>query len=242
VVEHLLPTVRKVLLVGAQNGLREAVEESLPKTRFEVSATPTGAVALEFAWHTRYDAVVVAHPLVDRPTARFLGTLRSHGCACRSSAVVLLTNGHGGQEAEELIGAGANRIVPESALKRKLAPTLRGLFKIAPRVSLKLPSRIEFKDRGVPRRMFCEAVNISSTGMLLHVPHTFPCGTELDFEVFLPNQSPLRGRVVVTRQTRQGREPFPGIGVVFSAFDEVDRRRLIGHIEKLTPHLLDVRT
>lgn len=241
-VEHLLPTARKILLVGAQNGLREAVEESLPKTRFEVSATPSGAVALELAWRTRYDAVVVSHPLVDRPTDRFVAALRAHGCACRTSAVVLLVNGHDQHEAKELLGAGANRVVSESSLKRGLAATLRGLFKISPRVSLKLPSRIEFKDRGLPRRMFCEAVNISSSGMLLHVPHTFPCGTELEFEVFLPNQSPVRGRVVVTRQTRQGREPFPGIGVTFSAFDEVDRRRLIGHIEKLTPHLLDIRT
>lgn len=241
-VEHLLPTARKVLLVGAQDGLREAVEASLPKTRFEVSSSPTGAVALELAWHTRYDAVVVAHPLVDRPTGRFLTALRAHGCACRTSAVVLLVNGHGQREARELLGAGANRVVSESTLKRGLATALRGLFKISPRVSLKLPSRIEFKDRGLPRRIFCEAVNISSTGMLLHVPHTFPCGTELEFEVFLPNQSPVRGRVVVTRQTRQGREPFPGIGVSFAAFNEADRRRLISHIEKLSPHLLDIRT
>jgi hypothetical protein len=48
--------------------------------------------------------------------------------------------------------------------------------------------------------------------------------------------------VVVTRQTRQGREPFPGIGVSFADFNEADRRRLISHIEKLSPHLLDIRT
>jgi DNA-binding NarL/FixJ family response regulator len=150
VVEHLLPTARKVLLVGAQDGLREAVETSLPKTRFEVSSTPTGAVALELAWHTRYDAIVVSHPLVDRPTARFLAALRAHGCACRTSAVVRWSTAaaSGGPAAA---GAGASQ-VSESTLARA-RDDLR-VFKISPRVSL---SRAGSSSRTAAYRGGCSA-------------------------------------------------------------------------------------
>jgi hypothetical protein len=39
------------------------------------------------------------------------------------------------------------------------------------------------------------------------------------FELFLPGAPPVFGEGRVVRQTAQGREPYPGIGVEFASFD-----------------------
>jgi hypothetical protein len=81
--------------------------------------------------------------------------------------------------------------------------------------------------------MACRTVNISTSGMLLDVSHSFRPGTLLSFELTLPGlHQPLRGRARVVRRTAQPIEPFAGVGVTFAAFEESNEGRLASYLDR----------
>jgi len=154
------------------------------------------------------------------PTSGFLHAVRNPESPCRTSGLVLLTTEKWRREAESYVGRGANRVLAMEEVPEALPEVLRPLFQVAPRVAMRIPSRIEVIGQAFPRRVICETVNISTTGMLLRVPHSVPPPTELRFELFIPGlEHPIRGEIRVVRQSRQGREAYPGIAVTFSRFE-----------------------
>jgi c-di-GMP-binding flagellar brake protein YcgR len=115
----------------------------------------------------------------------------------------------------------------------RLADVLDRLLSAAPRVPLTIPSRVEVVAEEQSKRVTCRTVNISSTGMLLDLPHAFRPGTVLAFELMLPgSRQPIRGRARVVRGTTQPSEPFRGVGVVFAAFEGSNEDRLVSYLER----------
>ncbi|OYV91277.1 MAG: hypothetical protein B7Z68_10940, partial [Acidobacteria bacterium 21-70-11] len=123
------------------------------------------------------------------------------------------------REAEAYLGRGANRVIAAERVEQAVAEVLRPLLRVPARAALRLPVRLQVLGGGLQRRVVCESVNLSRHGALLRAPHSLIEGTELRFELFLPEAPlPVCGEAVVVRRTAQGREPYPGIGVQFIAF------------------------
>lgn len=121
-----------------------------------------------------------------------------------------------------------------SQMEDQLRSTLERLLDVAPRVRATLPSRIEVAGLGFARRFFCQTVNVSTSGMLLRVPHSLRPGTELRFELFVSAAAPpVRGHARVVRLARPDREPFPAVGVAFRHLEADDKARLSAHLERL---------
>ena len=209
----------ELLLVGFEEAMRGRVLEGVARFGHRVTEAEDSSAALRFASHGRYDALVVSHPLGAGPTAGFLQAVRGPECPCRASGLVLVAQERWRRDAETYIGHGANRVLPLEQLPRALAAVLQPLLRIPPRSSLRLPARLEVAGHALLRRVLCETVNVSTHGALLRVPHTLHPGTEVRFEIFLPGASAVFGEGLVVRQTAQGREPYPGIGVEFTGFD-----------------------
>ena len=210
---------RELLLVGFGETTRGCALEGAERIGHRVTEAEDGSAALRFASRGRYDALVVSHPLRAAPTAGFLRAVRNPDSPCRASGVVLVAQERWCKDAEAYIGRGANRVLPLDQLARLLPAVLQPLLRIPPRSALRLPARLEVAGHALLRRLLCETVNVSMRGVLLRVPHTLRPGTEVRFEFFLPGASPVFGEGRVVRQTAQGREPYPGIGVEFTAFD-----------------------
>jgi len=217
-----------VLPVCLEPPTLERLEEALAP--LEAVATAPAAEwdeAADLAAAGRYDALVVGFPLEGGSLSHLLGSVRRRDCPCHDSVVVLLAPERHRHEALEFVGRGANRVVGVEEMDVVLAEVLERLFAVAPRVGVRVPSRIEVAEGGFSRRVFCQTVNLSTSGMLLRAPHSYHPGTELAFELVLPGGTGLvagRGRVV--RQASRRRESYAGIGVTFTRFSPASQERL----------------
>jgi hypothetical protein len=134
------------------------------------------------------------------------------------------------------LGRGANRVITIEDSIATLPKALERLLQVAPRFPVKVPGRVEVRERGMARRLFCQTVNISMTGMLLRLPHSYRPGTDLGFELLFADASePLCGSARVVRATVERREPFPGVGVTFSAFQLGHQVRLASLLRDYSP-------
>jgi CheY-like chemotaxis protein len=209
----------ELLLVGFEEAIRGRVLEGVTRFGHRVTEAEDSSAALQLASTGRYDALVVSHPLRAAPTAGFLRAVRDTESPCRASGLVLVAQERLCHDAETYIGHGANRVLPLDQLPRALPGVLQSLLRIPARSALRLPVRLEVAGHALLRRVLCETVNLSMHGALLRVPHTLGPGTDVRFELFLPGAPPVFGEGRVVRQTAQGREPYPGIGVEFASFD-----------------------
>jgi hypothetical protein len=225
---------RSVLLVGLEHGDVEKIREALLPVAVTIVISADGRSALELAPHRPIAGLIVSYPLPDLPMSVFLDSIRRRGSAWQSAALLLVTGAALRTDAEVYVGRGANRVVAIEEAGLVLGDVLERLLATAPRVPIKVPGRIEVRVDNYVRKVLCQTWNLSSTGMLLRGPHTYPPTTELGFELFMPGDiEPVRGRGRVVRQTLPPREPMPGIGVAFSSFSNGDENRLMSHINRL---------
>ncbi len=227
---------RKLLMVGFERAVRGRMGESLVPLGHRLTSAGDGQRALRLVSRRRYDALLVSHPLAGAPTSRFLHDVRDPECACRTSPLVLVTPERNRRDAEAFLGRGATRVLALEQLPQALPDVLGPLFEVAPRAAIRVPIRVEVLGQAYPRKVFCETVNVSATGMLLRVPHSLPRATDLRFELFVPGLSrPLRGEARVVRMTEQLVEPYPGIAVRFLSLAPSDREALIERIRATGP-------
>jgi hypothetical protein len=226
----VLPSVeavqRTVLPVGLELSTGILVREALAPIKV-ANAMQGGAGALACTSLLRYDVLVVGFPLTDLPISAFLGAVRKSDSPCRTSGIVLVAPQNCCTDAEEFVSKGANRVVALEELEQGLRPAVEQVVGVAPRFPAKVPVRLEILAAGFARRVFCQTINVSATGMLLRIQHSYPIGTELSFELLVPAEAaPLRGRAEVRRASVQGRGPYPGIGVSFVSFAHEGAERL----------------
>ena len=220
-----------LLLVGFEGATRGRVRDGLAPLSDRVTAAGDGSAALRLASRGRFDALFVAHPLGGAPTSGFLRAVRNPESPCRTSGLVLVAPERWRRDAEAYLGRGANRVLALEQVPDAIAGVLQPLLRVPPRSALRVPVRLQVVGRGLIRRVLCESVNLSMHGALLRVPHTLSAGTELRFELFMPGRAvPVGGEARVVRQTNHGREPYPGIGVEFTALEDATREALQARI------------
>ena len=182
----------------------------------------------------RFDVVVVAFENPPDEISWLAAAVRRNGSASRGAALIVCCDAFAAQQTNQVLWPGVNRIVLLSESDEALLPAVERLLDVAPRVRAALPSRIEVAGPGFARRFFCQTVNVSSSGMLLRVPHSLRPGTQLRFELFVSSAvPPVRGQARVVRLARPDREPFPAVGVAFSHLEVEDQVRLQTHLQRL---------
>jgi hypothetical protein len=132
------------------------------------------------------------------------------------------------------IGVGINRAITADDMNERLAPTILELSSVAPRATLRAPTRVVLHLEQRPLRTFCPTENVSETGMLLRGFGHYPPGTTIDFEINIPGQSdPIRGRATIARTTNVAAERMEGVGARFNDFRDGDRARLTEYLNDL---------
>ncbi len=210
---------RDLLVVGCDAATRDRVRAGVAAAGHRVTVAGDAPEGFRMAAGERFDALLVSHPLDGATTGRFLQAVRDPESPCRNSGLVLVAEERLRRDAEGYLGRGANRVLAAERVEQALAEVLRPLLRVSPRAALRLPVRLQVLGSGLQRRVVCESVNLSAHGALLRSPHSLTAGTELRFELFLPDAPlPVCGEAVVVRRTAQGSEPYPGIGVQFTGF------------------------
>ncbi len=208
-----------LLVVGCDAATRDRVRAGVAGAGHRVPVADDAPAAFRVAAGERFDALLVSHPLAGAPTGSFLQAVRDPDSPCRSSGLVLVAEERLRRDAEGYLGRGANRVLAVEQVEWAVAEVLRPLLRVSVRAPLRLPVRLQALGSGLQRRVVCESVNLSVHGALLRAPHSLIAGTELRFELFLPEAPlPVCGEAVVVRRTVQGSEPYPGIGIQFTGF------------------------
>jgi hypothetical protein len=210
---------RNLLVVGCDAATRDRVRAGVAAAGHRVTVAGDATAAFRVAVGERFDALLVSHPLAGAATGRFLQAVRGPDSPCRNSGLVLVAEERLRRDAEGYLGRGANRVLAVEQVEWAVVEVLRPLFRVSARAPLRLPVRLQALGSGLQRRVVCESVNLSAHGALLRTAHSLAAGTELRFELFLPEVPlPVCGEAIVVRRTVQGREPYPGIGVEFTGF------------------------
>ncbi len=190
---------------------------------------------LELVQSNRFDSIVIGFPGPITALRRFVKCVRAPGSASQRSGVVLLSDPQYFEAAQTFVGVGVgiNRAITTEQIADRFVPTIHELSTVAPRVSVRAPTRITLHLEQRPLHTFCQTENVSQTGMLLRGFGHYPPGTTIDFEINIPGYSdPIRGRATIARTTNLSHERMEGVGARFEEFFATDRARLTDYLNQ----------
>jgi c-di-GMP-binding flagellar brake protein YcgR len=98
---------------------------------------------------------------------------------------------------------------------------------VAPRINLRASVDLRLRIHDNRSQMRLSTHNVSVTGMLVRGGREFPVGSQLHFELVLPDSARLiRGHAVVVRHSSLAREGIEGIALRIVTFDGDGAERL----------------
>ena len=226
----------QVLMTRTDESTFAKVKDAIRGADIDLQMAPWNDNTLELVQSNSFDAIIIGFPGPITALRRFVQCLRSAGSACQRSGVVLLCEPRHLEAAKTFvgIGAGINRAICAADMNETLAQTLLELSSVAPRSTLRAPTRVVLHLEQRPLRTFCQTENVSETGMLLRGFGHYPPGTTIDFEINIPGQSdPIRGQATIARTTNVSAEMMEGVGARFNDFRDGDRARLTEYLNEM---------
>ncbi len=226
----------QVLMTRTDESTFAKVKGAIRGADIDLQMAPWNDNTLELVQSNSFDAIIIGFPGPITALRRFVQCLRSAGSACQRSGVVLLSEPRHLEAAKTFvgIGAGINRAICAADMNETLTQTLLELSSVAPRSTLRAPTRVVLHLEQRPLRTFCQTENVSETGMLLRGFGHYPPGTTIDFEINIPGQSdPIRGQATIARTTNVSAEMMEGVGARFNDFRDGDRARLTEYLNEM---------
>lgn len=225
---------RSVLVIGVTAEEFARFAPFLQRDAFEVDRFPGAEGALELIGHVAFEVLIVRFPLPGIDVYAFLQQVRRQDSPCLRSPLLLLATQTYLEEAERMIGKGANRVLALEGAQDQIQGAVSGLLDVAPRKAARFITRLEIKLGGAKDMMLCQTENISESGMLIRIDRRYEKGTQIHLEFTLPDdQRPIVGIAEVMRHTMIGRDPVGGIGLRFLSFAGDSQRRYLAFLKRL---------
>jgi len=224
---------RQVVITRMDSPAYAAVADLLRYRDIDVFQAPWDENTLDLVQSTGFDVIIVGYPVEEQALRRFVKCARAPGSACRRCGMILVADDEHFESAQSFVGEGINRAIGTKDTPHLLATTVDELTSIAPRVTLRAPTRIVVRLEDRPVSAFCQTENVSTSGMLLRGFGHYPRGTTITFEINIPGESdPIRGSAEITRSTNVAVERLDGVGARFLSFSSADQTRLASYIGK----------
>ena len=226
----------QVVMTRTDESTFAKAKDAICGSDIDLRMAPWNDDTLELVQSTAFDAIIIGFPGPITALRRFVQCIRSPGSASHRSGVLLLCEPRHLEAAQTFvgIGVGINRAISAKDLEGELAPAIQELSSVAPRATLRAPTKVVLHLEQRPLRTFCQTENVSETGMLLRGFGHYPPGTTIDFEINIPGQSgPIRGRATIARTTNVSNERMEGVGARFNDFRDGDRASLTEYLNDL---------
>jgi hypothetical protein len=225
----------QVLVTRVDDTAHVTIVNVLSELGYDIHRAPWDAFLHEHVQLTPVDMVIVGTSQSGGGLDEFFRALRAPGSAClRAGAIVVAPERHV-KTAERYIGHGANRLISASEISSQLEQVVTDLQGVAPRVPLTSNARIKIHVKGKPIQSFCQTRNLSATGVLIRGFGHYPLGSEIEFEINLPDDpTPITGSGTISRRAENGTEKTDGLGIKFTRFNGSDHRRLFEFISSQT--------
>jgi hypothetical protein len=222
--------VKKILVSGAGNA-RDRVQPILDQGWHEILSEERGSDALTRTAEESLHLIVVCLPLPDMPAEEFFTLIRG---AFPSTPMLVLAGEHEIDALNAEMGDECVLVQRADCSEKDLRSATGRLLGVPKRCGTRVMVRFSFRADGEEVRRFCQARNISQTGVLIRSSFPLPEGGKVSFEIGLPEDArPLQGKAVVVRQTNPGVEGIEGAAFRFLYFHDGGERRLADYIKSL---------
>ena len=112
---------------------------------------------------------------------------------------------------------------------------MASLLRVAPRLTVRLPIRLEVQIGEGQAVALSQTENVSVSGMLVRSNRSYPVEADLRFELFIPDQTGvISGGGQVVRHTLDPRGHPNGLGVKFLSWEGIGQARLAEYLERVS--------
>lgn len=232
---------RRLLTIGAHAPVLQRIVPLLQRADVVIDDLNDALQALARIGKHPYDLIIAHHPLSGTALSYVVQAVRTRGSPCRLAGLIVIADPDFETDALELVGRGVNRVLPRDSPFEQLLAAITELMAVAPRVNLRASVDLRLRIHDSRSQLRLTTHNVSITGMLVRGGREFPVGSQLHFELVLPDSARLiRGHALVVRHSSLAREGIEGIALRIVAFDSDGAERLrdfLGLPVPLPPHL-----
>jgi len=231
-VEH---TNTKVLAAGIERTTFEKLAPVMRRDAVQVDWVATPEAGVNLAGEHRYDVILMDAVPCDWPLEKVVRSFRASSSPSRSAAILVLAEPDQVDVARALRSRGVNRVMLVTDPPEIICDQMATLLEVAPRVQVRLATNVESALGNTGRELFCQTVNLSSTGMLIRTQHRPPLGTPLVFKIGLPEEfGSLNGRGEIVRHATTGQGGADGVAIRFVSFASDGAQQLQDYLESMT--------
>ena len=225
---------KKVLAAGINRKAFEGLVPVLRRKAFDVKWVATAEAGVKLAKDEQFDIIVSSAEPEEMTLELIVRSYRSSASRSRNAVIMVLAKPDRVDEARELKDRGVNRVMLVSDPPQIIGDQMASLLEVAPRSSVRLPMNLQASVGNKGRELFCQTVNLSTTGMLVRTTHKPQLGSIVVFQINIPNSNdPIIGRGEMVRHADKHQGGFDGVGVRFMSFAEDGAERLKHYVEEL---------
>lgn len=238
----------KVLAAGIERGTFEHLAPVLRRGAVQVDWVATPEAGVNAAGEHRYDVILMDAVPCDWPLEKVVRSFRDPASPSRSAAILVLAEPDQVDVARALRSRGVNRVMLVTDPPEIICDQMANLLEVAPRVQIRLATNVEAALGNAGRELFCQTVNLSSTGMLIRTQNRPPLGTPVVFKICLSDTvGTICGEGEIVRHATTSHGGVDGMAIRFVGFAKDGAQQLQTYMEGLTtepdPDLLtDVAT
>ena len=185
---------------------------------------------------TAYKMIILHLPSAGLEPRDVIYTLRHHSHPSSKAILVVLAPDDKIAEYKPYLAKGLSALFPLGAPAANLETAIAAILQVAPRVSTRVMVRLTAKVNQQATKHLCQALNLSRSGMLVATNLNLPTGSDVTFELLLPNQPiPLTGEAKVARSIRGAGDHSTGLGLTFASFKLDGRARIDAFLKLVAP-------
>jgi len=213
--------IRKVLMIGVDRDFQPRFESLLNDAGFDVDVLGSSESAMAIAQSIALDILVFGFPLANPTMSECLKKIREENSPCRRSAVLVVAAPDTVDEAREIKDSGYLRILSTDFSDPELNNEIDGLTRFAPRLSVRIPIRLEVHLGTEKAMVLSQTENVSACGMLVKAWRQLEEDSKLNFELYVPGEKQsIKGCGAVVRHTFDGMGKVRGVGIRFDEFSK----------------------
>jgi hypothetical protein len=216
---------------------REAFERLAPVIRrasVQVDWVETPEAGIESAGKSPFDVIIMNADSRDLPLEEVVRSFRYSSSASSSAAILVLAEPEQVDVARALRSRGVNRVMLVTDPPEIICDQVANLLEVAPRVQVRLAANVEAAVGDAGQELFCQTVNLSSTGMLIRTRHRPALGSPVSFKITLSEDfGTINGRGELVRHTATGKGEVDGVAIRFVSIVEDGAERLQDYLDSL---------
>jgi DNA-binding NarL/FixJ family response regulator len=224
-----------VLAAGIERMTFEKLAPVLRRDAVQVDWVATPEAGVNLAGEHRYDVILMDAVPCDWPLEKVVRSFRESSSPSRGAAILVLAEPDQVDVARALRSRGVNRVMLVTDPPEIICDQMANLLEVAPRVQIRLATNVEAALGKTGRELFCQTVNLSSTGMLIRTQHRPPLRTPVIFKIHLSDAvGTIFGRGEIIRHATAGQGGVDGVAIRFVSFAKDGAQQIQDYMENLT--------